>query len=261
MIHPNFDPIAISIGPLAVHWYGLMYVAGFLSVHYLVAGMTLIKNGGRISEEHFEGLFTWLILGVIIGGRLGYVFFYNAGYYIEHPIEIFYVWQGGMSFHGGFIGPIVTGLWYCHKHNLPFLWIADRFCIVAPLGLAFGRLGNFINAELWGRPTDVAWAMIFPFVDNLPRHPSQLYELALEGLLLFFILWITRKKNWHDGSRVAFFLGGYAAARMFCEMFRQPDAHLGFLFGGFLTMGMLLSSIMLVVAMAWFALIFTKKSS
>jgi len=264
MLAPQIDPIAIQLGPLAIHWYGLMYVLGFLATWYLVR-MQLREAGlwqTRVSAEAYEGLFTALILGVVIGGRLGYILFYNFGYYMQHPIEMLYVWQGGMSFHGGLVGPIVAGWWYCRKHDLPFLKLADRFFTVAPIGLAFGRLGNFINGELWGRVADpavVPWAMIFPHAGPDPRHPSQLYELMLEGVVLFFILWLLRKKDWPDGSRVGIFLVGYALARIVCENFRQPDAQLGFLFAS-VTMGMVLSSVMLLAGLAWLVLLFRKRA-
>ena len=256
MIAPQIDPVALQIGPLAIHWYGLMYVIGFFLVWQLVK--LQLKEGGEwkasVDPEQYEGLFTALILGVILGGRLGYILFYNFGYYNSHPIEIFYVWQGGMSFHGGLVGPIIAGWWYCRKHSMPFMLLMDRFFVVAPIGLAFGRLGNFINGELWGRivpaGSDVPWAMIFPGAGPEPRHPSQLYELMLEGVVLFLILWFTRKRDWPQGMRVAIFLTGYAVARIFCENFRQPDEQLGFLFGP-VTMGMLLSSGMIVVGLGW----------
>jgi len=263
MLHwPNIDPVAIHLGPLAIHWYGLMYVAGFLLIYHL-ARRQMVERGEwsvRIEPEHFEGLFTWLILGVVLGGRLAYVLFYNFPYYIHHPIEVLYVWQGGMSFHGGMLGPIVTGWFYCRKHKLPFLMLADRIFTVAPLGLALGRMGNFINGELWGRVTDVPWGMVFPQAGPEPRHPSQLYELALEGIALFCLLWFTRKKDWPEGARVALFLAGYAVARIFCEQFRQPDVQLGFLVGS-VTMGMLLSSVMLVVGVIWLFLLFHSRKN
>lgn len=260
MIAPQIDPVALQIGPLAIHWYGLMYVIAFFLAWYLTKRL-LIEQGDwstTIKPENYEGLFTALILGVILGGRLGYILFYNFGYYSAHPIEILYVWQGGMSFHGGLIGPIIAGWWYCKKHAMPFMMLMDRFFIVAPLGLAFGRMGNFINGELWGRvvpnASDVPWAMIFPGAGPDPRHPSQLYEMALEGILLFIILWFTRNRVWPNGMRVALFLVGYAIARIFCENFREPDAHIGFLFGP-VTMGMLLSSGMIVAGTVWIYLL------
>ncbi len=257
MMAPHIDPVALQLGPIAIHWYGLMYVLAFMSTWKLVQLQLKEQQlwGKTVKPEDFENLFTWIILGVILGGRLGYVLFYNPAYYLAHPIEVFYVWNGGMSFHGGFLGPILTGWWYCKRTKLPFLMLLDKFAIVAPLGLAFGRMGNFINGELWGRvvtnPDSVPWAMIFPGAGPEARHPSQLYELALEGLLLFTILWFTRNRAWADGTRISIFLLGYALARIFCENFREPDAHIGFLFGG-ITMGMLLSSAMLIAGIFGF---------
>lgn len=252
LVHPDFDPVAIHLGPVAIHWYGLMYVIGFFLAHALTKKQ-LVERGEwntRVSPEHFEGLFTWLILGVVLGGRIAYVLFYNLPYYIHHPLHIFYVWEGGMSFHGGLAGPLIAGWWYCRRHSLPFLVLSDCLFTVAPIGLALGRLGNFINGELWGRVTDVPWGMVFQGAGPLPRHPSELYEMALEGIALFCILWFTRKRPWPEGMRIGVFLVGYAVARIFCEQFRQPDAQLGFLFGP-VTMGMLLSSVMLVAGGWW----------
>lgn len=261
MLHwPHLDPVALQLGPVAIHWYGLMYVLGFITIYQLARRQMVVRGewGTQIAPEHFEGLFSWLILGVVIGGRLAYVVFYNAPYYLDHPLHVFYVWEGGMSFHGGMLGPLLAGWWYCRRHKLPFLLLADRIFTVAPLGLAFGRLGNFINGELWGRVTDVPWGMVFPQAGPQPRHPSQLYELGLEGLALFALLWGTRRYDWPAGARVALFLVGYAVARIFCEQFRQPDPQLGFLFGP-VTMGMLLSSVMLLVGGVWLLLLFRRK--
>ncbi|MDX8398464.1 MAG: prolipoprotein diacylglyceryl transferase [Mariprofundaceae bacterium] len=262
MIAPHIDPVALQLGPLAIHWYGLMYVFGFSAV-WLLVRKQLRECGAwgiSIKPEAYEGLFTALILGVVLGGRLAYVLFYNFSYYLGHPIEIFYIWQGGMSFHGGLVGPIVAGLWYCRKYQMPFMLLMDKFFVVAPIGLAFGRMGNFINGELWGRVTtaDVPWAMIFPGAGPSLRHPSQLYEMLLEGVVLFLILWFTRKRDWPQGMRVAIFLTGYALARIVCENYRQPDVQLGFLYGDFLTMGMVLSSFMLATGLAWIAWLLSK---
>jgi len=256
----GIDPVALQIGPLAIHWYGLMYIAGFFCTWYLVRRQLQTAGlwGTKISPDAYEGLFTTLILGVVLGGRIGYVLFYNFSYYLGHPIEILYIWQGGMSFHGGMVGPIIAGWFYCRKHQLPFLELCDRFFTVAPLGLMFGRLGNFINGELWGRITDVPWAMIFPHVGPEARHPSQLYEMALEGVVLFIVMWSLRNKDWPAGARVAVFLVGYAIARIICENFRQPDEQIGFLFGP-ITMGMLLSSSMIVAGAVWLCLLFKVK--
>ena len=265
MLAPQIDPVALQIGPLAIHWYGLMYVIGFFLAWHLTRKQLIEQGVWNVSvkPEQYEGLFTALILGVILGGRLGYILFYNFGYYSSHPIEIFYVWQGGMSFHGGLIGPILAGWWYCKKHSMPFMLMMDAVAVVAPLGLAFGRMGNFINGELWGRVipvgSDIPWAMVFPGAGPEPRHPSQLYEMLLEGVLLFLVLWFTRKNLWPQGMRIAIFLTGYAIARIFCENFRQPDEQLGFLFGP-ITMGMLLSSAMLMTGIGWMVYLSRKRS-
>jgi len=250
MLAPQIDPVALQLGPIAIHWYGLMYVFAFMSAWKLVQIQLKEQHlwGTVVSPEAFENLFTFLILGVILGGRVWYVIFYNPVYYLNHPVEVFYVWNGGMSFHGGFLGSVIAGYLYCRRAGLPYLELLDRFAVVAPLGLAFGRIGNFINGELWGRVSDVPWAMIFPHAGPQPRHPSQLYEMALEGILLFAILWLTRKRPWKTGTRIALFLLGYAAARIFCETFREPDAQLGFIFAH-ITMGMLQSSAMIIAGM------------
>jgi len=260
MVWSGIDPVALQIGPIAIHWYGLMYIFGFFGAWYLVRRQ-LQQTGlweTQVSRDAYEGLFTTLILGVIVGGRIGYVLFYNFSYYLGHPLEILYIWQGGMSFHGGLLGPIIFGWYYCRKHGLPFLILTDLFATVAPLGLMFGRMGNFINGELWGRVTDVPWGVVFPHAGALPRHPSQLYEMALEGVVLFIIMWSLRNKDWPAGTRIAIFLIGYAVARIICENFRQPDVQLGFLFGP-VTMGMLLSSSMIIVGAAWLGLLFKDK--
>ncbi len=251
LVWPGFDPVALRLGPLAIHWYGLMYIAGFTCAWFLVRKQLREAGwwGQRITRDQYENLFTWLVLGIVLGGRMAYVIFYNLGYYLEHPLDIVAVWHGGMSFHGGLLGALVSGWWFCRRAGIPFLGLADRFFIVAPLGLAFGRFGNFINGELWGRVTDVPWGMVFPGAGPEPRHPSQLYELSLEGLLLFVLLWSTRKVRWPDGTRVALFLIGYALARIFCEQFRQPDPQIGFLMPG-VTMGMVLSFFMLAGGVA-----------
>src|SRR5450759_1480461 len=194
LVHPQFDPIALQLGPLAIHWYGLMYLAGFMTFLWLGRKRIAILNNPQINTKLLDDLLFYGVLGVILGGRLGYVLFYKAGYYFAHPLEIFAVWQGGMSFHGGFLGVLVAMALLAHKQRLHWLQLTDFIAPLVPPGLAFGRLGNFINGELWGRPTDVPWAMIFPKVDNLPRHPSELYEFALEGVLLFMLLWLYGRK-------------------------------------------------------------------
>jgi len=247
MTFPEIDPIIFSIGPLAIRWYALAYIAG------LIIGWRLMIRfanapGSQVSAEQVDDFLVWATLGVIFGGRLGYVLFYKPAFYFSNPIEIFQVWQGGMSFHGGFLGVVVAALLFARKHKLPIFSLADMLAIVAPVGLFFGRIANFINAELYGRVTDVSWGMVFPNGGPLPRHPSQLYEAALEGLLLFLIQIALRNTEIgrKPGVATGVFLIGYALARGFVELFREPDAHLGFLIGG-ATMGQLLSIPMILV--------------
>ena len=255
LVHPNFDPIAFSLGPLAVRWYGLMYLVGFATAYFL--GRYRIKRGlsGRITLLILDDLLFFVVLGVILGGRLGYVLFYKPAHYFQHPLEIFAVWQGGMAFHGGFLGVLVA-MWYLsRKHELRWLEMADFVAPLIPLGLAAGRLGNFINGELYGRVTDVAWGMVFstPGAGAAPRHPSQLYQFALEGMLLFVILWVFTARPRPLGAGSAVFLIGYGVLRFVAEFFREPDDFLGFLALN-LTMGQWLSVPMIVAGvflLAW----------
>jgi phosphatidylglycerol:prolipoprotein diacylglycerol transferase len=245
---PQIDPVIFSIGPLAVRWYGLMYLLGFAGsffyMRYLARLRKFPMNSEEISDLIFYGVF-----GVILGGRLGYTLFYNFAYYIEHPLEIFAVWQGGMSFHGGLLGVVVAILVFCKRRQKSILEVGDIVAAATPIGLGFGRLGNFINAELWGRVTDVPWGVVFPGAGSLPRHPSQLYEALLEGCLLFVILWVAHKKKIKRGVPIFIFLGGYGLCRFVVELFRQPDAHIGFLWSG-VTMGQILSLPMIIVGLA-----------
>ena len=253
LVHPQFDPVAFHIGPLAVRWYGLMYLVGFvlfviLGKHRARQNLLTGWHPRDVDDMLFFGVF-----GVILGGRLGYVLFYKPGYYVQHPLEIFALWQGGMSFHGGLIGVLLALALFAHRRHKRWLDVTDFVAPLAPLGLAAGRLGNFINGELWGRPTDVPWAMVFPQVDTLPRHPSQLYELGLEGLALFVILWIYARRRRPVGAVSGLFLIGYGAARFFVEFFREPDAFLGVLAFG-LSMGQWLSLPMIgagIALMVW----------
>jgi phosphatidylglycerol---prolipoprotein diacylglyceryl transferase len=229
LIHPQFDPVAFSLGPLAVRWYGLMYLAAFLQLWWL--GRRRIQTHPQLARAgwtvpELDDLLFYGVLGVIVGGRLGEVLFYEPGYYLTHPFEIFAVWKGGMSFHGGFLGVLVAMALYARKVGRGWLDITDFIAPLVPLGLAAGRVGNFINGELWGRVCDpqLPWAMIFPQVDNLPRHPSQLYQAGLEGLLLFIILWRYSSRERPRGAVSAVFLIGYGAFRFIAEYFRTPDA-------------------------------------
>lgn len=246
LVHPQFDPIAFSLGPLAVRWYGLMYLIAFIL--FMVLGRLHARRhvlAGWLPRD-IDDLLFYGVLGVILGGRLGYVLFYKPGYYFAHPAEILAVWQGGMSFHGGFLGVLVAVLFYARRSGRDWLAVTDFIAPLVPLGLAAGRLGNFINAELVGRVTDVPWAMIFPSVDNLPRHPSQLYQFALEGVALFLILWAFSARERPRGLVSAAFLMGYGVFRFIAEFGREPDDFLGLLALG-LSMGQWLSLPMILV--------------
>ena len=242
MVHIN--PILIEVGPFRLSWYGLMYVLGFVASYLLVRYQMKRKDFG-ISKPEIENLYFYLILGLVIGARLGYVLFYDLKMYLQDPFEVIAIWHGGMSFHGGLIGVLLVGILFCWKNKKSFWRIADLIIVTVPIGLALGRIGNFINGELYGRVTHLPWAMIFPKGGPLPRHPSQLYESGLEGGLLFLILWFLKERKLKDGSLLAVFLIGYGALRFFVEFFREPDVQLGFVLGPF-TMGQVLCSIMIV---------------
>lgn len=243
LIHPQFDPIALQIGPLAVRWYGLMYVVAFAS--FWLLGRQRLKRetharGSGLDARAFEDLLFLGALGVVIGGRLGYVLFYKPGYYLQHPLEILAVWQGGMSFHGGLLGVIVACAWLAWRRRAPFLAVMDFVAPLVPLGLAAGRMGNFINGELWGRASGLPWAMVFPQAgDGIARHPSQLYQFAGEGLLLFAWMWWYSSAPRARGAVSGLFLIGYGVLRFAAEFAREPDAFLGYLSFG-LTMGQIL---------------------
>ncbi len=225
LIHPQFDPIALAIGPLAIRWYGLMYVLAFIA--FIILGRLHAKRRPELgwNRDMIDDLLFYGVLGVVIGGRLGEVLFYEPGYYFSHPTEIVAVWKGGMSFHGGLIGVLIVLAWFARKTGRSFLQIADFVAPLVPSGLMFGRIGNFINGELWGRPADpgLPWAMIFPQVDMIPRHPSQLYQAAGEGLLLFAIVWLYAAWPRALGRVSGLFLLGYGVLRFTVEFFRHPD--------------------------------------
>ncbi len=248
LIYPKFDPVAISLGPLQIRWYGLMYLTGFGAGWWL--GMRRIARGfAPVTRAQFDDLLFYAVLGVILGGRLGYVLFYKPEYYFAHPLEIFEVWHGGMSFHGGFLGVLVAMAFVARRFRVNWLALMDFVAPLVPVGLAAGRLGNFINGELWGRVTDLPWGMVFPGAGPLPRHPSQLYEFALEGVTLFIILWRFSAKPRPRGQVSALFLMGYGVFRFLAEFAREPDSFLGFLALG-LTMGQWLSLPMIVAGVA-----------
>ncbi|WP_428771242.1 prolipoprotein diacylglyceryl transferase [Vibrio sp.] len=245
---PNIDPVLFSIGPLSVRWYGLMYLVGFMFALWL-ANRRADRPGSGWTREQVSDLLFAGFLGVVIGGRVGYVLFYNFDLFLQDPLYLFKVWTGGMSFHGGLLGVISAMFWYAHKHKRTFFGVADFIAPLVPFGLGMGRLGNFMNSELWGRVTDVPWAIVFPNGGPLPRHPSQLYEFALEGVLLFLILNLFIRKSRPLGSVSGLFLAGYGTFRFVVEYFREPDAHLG-LYGGFISMGQILSLPMVIAGAA-----------
>lgn len=249
LLHPGFDPVAVHLGPLAIRWYGLMYLVGFAM--FLVVGRWRLARQPRPGWDArvLDDLLFYGVLGVILGGRFGYVLFYKFGDYLHDPVRIFYVWEGGMSFHGGMLGVIVALWLFARRRGLDWLDITDFAAPLVPLGLGAGRIGNFINAELWGRPAGVPWAVIFPQVDNLPRHPSQLYEFALEGVALFVILWLYSARPRPTGAVSGLFLICYGLFRFMVEYTREPDRFLGFLALGF-TMGQWLS-LPMIAAGVW----------
>jgi phosphatidylglycerol:prolipoprotein diacylglycerol transferase len=244
--YPAINPVLVHIGPLAVRWYALAYIVGILVgwvyARALIASKSLWGGTAPLTVMDFDDFIIWVTLGIILGGRIGYVLFYNLPLFAAHPGQIFQLWNGGMSFHGGFLGCTVAIILFARKRGIPILSLGDITTAVAPIGLFLGRLANFINGELWGRPTDVPWAMIFPTGGPVPRHPSQLYEAALEGIVLFVVLnlLVRRGALKRPGVITGAFALGYGIARATCEFFREPDPQLGFLWGG-LTMGMLLS--------------------
>ncbi|OGV27608.1 MAG: prolipoprotein diacylglyceryl transferase [Legionellales bacterium RIFCSPHIGHO2_12_FULL_37_14] len=238
--YPNFNPVALSLGPLRIYWYGIMYLLAFF-LAYIIASMRVKKYKLSWKKTELEDLVFYCAIGVILGGRLGYMLFYSNGAWLHNPLLIFKIWEGGMAFHGGVIGVGAALYLFARKTQRSFLAVTDFTAPLVPLGLALGRVGNFINGELWGRVTNLPWSMVFPHAGFMPRHPSQLYEAALEGILLFIIVFKYAEKPRNDGYVTAVFLMGYALCRIIVEFFRQPDLQLGFLAFGWLTMGQLLS--------------------
>lgn len=251
---PNIDPVIIKVGPVSVRWYGVMYIIGFAASHLLV-NYQVRKKKIAVSAREIDSLYSFLIFGLIIGGRLGYVAFYNLSDYLKDPLEIFAVWHGGMSFHGGLIGSIIAGVIFCRRHRMDFWQVSDLIIVTAPIGLGLGRLANFINGELYGRVTDVPWGIVFPTGGPLPRHPSQLYEFLLEGVTLFTILWILKDRDLKLGVLTSLFLILYGMFRIFVEFFREPDPQLGFILSSF-TMGQMLS---VVTILFGFGVLFLKE--
>jgi phosphatidylglycerol:prolipoprotein diacylglycerol transferase len=245
--YPEIDPVLVQLGPFAIRWYALAYIAG-LVLGWQIMRRVCTQPPKVLSPEKIDDFLLWAALGVILGGRLGYVLFYKPGFYLSHPMSILTVWEGGMSFHGGMLGVIVAVIAFARRNKAPIFMLADLAALVAPIGLFFGRLANFINGELWGRASDVSWAMIFPRGGPLPRHPSQLYQAFFEGVLLFalvFAVWRLTDGRRRPGLLTGTFCVGYGVARIVGELFREPDAFLGYIWGP-LTMGMLLSVPLLV---------------
>ena len=253
--YPVIDPVLVRLGPLAIRWYALAYIAGLIAgwwlIRRVVADERYWAGKPRPSAESVDDLLVYSALGAVIGGRLGNILFYDPGYYLHHPLEIFMLWRGGMAFHGGMLGVLVGVVLFSRRYKVPYFTVQDLACLVAPIGLFLGRLANFIKPELWGRPTDVPWAMVFPGSDGLPRHPSQLYEAALEGLANFAVLWLlTRRGGLQRRGLVTGAFGVcYGLARIVSEFYRDPDPDLEKLSHG-LTMGMVLSAPMVVIGAA-----------
>ena len=250
LVHPQFDPVAIHLGPFGIHWYGLMYLAGFLTFLWLGRKRSAALGDPRLDHKALDDLLFYGVLGVVLGGRLGEVLFYNPGYYLSQPLKILAVWEGGMSFHGGFLGVLAAMALFARRRNIRWLALMDFIAPLVPPGLAFGRLGNFINGELWGRPTDLPWGMVFPQVDNLPRHPSQLYEFALEGIALFALLWWYSGKPRPAGAVSGMFLIGYGSFRFLGEFARNPDEGIFGLMTFGISMGQWLSLPMVLAGIA-----------
>ncbi len=248
LVHPQFDPVAVHLGPLAVRWYGLMYLAGF-AIGWWLGTRRIAKGQAPITRAQLDDLLFLIVLGVILGGRLGYVLFYKPSYYAAHPLEILAIWQGGMSFHGGLLGVTLALVVAARRHGVDWLRLTDFIAPLVPPGIAAGRLGNFINAELPGRVTGVPWGMVFPGAGDAPRHPSQLYQFALEGLVLFVLLWWFSSKPRPRGQVSALFLLGYGGLRFLAEFAREPDSFIGYLALG-LTMGQWLCLAMIAAGAA-----------
>ncbi|AHE98743.1 prolipoprotein diacylglyceryl transferase [Thioalkalivibrio paradoxus] len=248
-VHPFIDPVAITLGPFRLHWYGLMYLIGFLAFWWL--GTRRARRADSPLTPHQVGdLLFWGVLGVIVGGRLGHVFLYNFDSFLQDPLMPLRLWEGGMAFHGGLIGVLLAIAWYAHRLGVSFLRLGDFVAPLIPIGLGAGRIGNWINGELWGKPTDLPWAMVFPAADYLPRHPSQLYQAFLEGLVLFTVLWLVSRKPRPTGLISGLFLALYGSFRFLVEFVRVPDAHIGYLAFGWLTMGQALSAPLILAGLA-----------
>jgi len=257
--YPQIDPVFLRLGPLAFRWYGLMYLIGLTAAYFLIKARS-VKKHLSLSREQLSDLIVFAAIGVFAGGRLGYVLFYNLPFYLEHPLKIFAVWEGGMSFHGGFLGTCLALWLYSRLRHFSLYAIADLAAGAAPIGLGFGRIGNFINGELFGRPTDVPWCMVFPQGGSMCRHPSQLYEAGLEGVVLFTILSVINRRKTPPGTIFWSFIMGYGCMRFIIEFFRQPDSQLGY-FWGTITMGQILSTPMILVGLLMIMIGYQKTSA
>jgi phosphatidylglycerol:prolipoprotein diacylglycerol transferase len=256
--YPHIDPVLVALGPIQLRWYGLMYLIGLTAAYFLIRRKVARKEL-TIRTDQIYDMVVYAAFGVFLGGRVGYTLFYNFSYYSQNPLKLLAVWEGGMSFHGGLLGTIIALIWFSRRQGIPTYTVADLAASVTPIGLGFGRIGNFINGELFGRPTDVDWCMVFPAGGPTCRHPSQLYEATLEGLVLFTVLWwIDRRPN-PPGTVFWSFITGYGISRLVAELFREPDQHLGFILGP-ITMGQILSLPMVLLGTAMLILSYSKGS-
>lgn len=258
MNFPSVDPIIFSIGPLAVRWYGIMYLLGFVGGYFMMCHVAKLRQW-PVDKNIVSDLLFYGVLGVVLGGRIGYTLFYNFPYYRRHLVEIFYIWEGGMSFHGGLLGVVLALILFCYRRKLPLLLLADLVVAAVPIGLGLGRIGNFINGELWGRVTDLPWGVVFPGAGSMPRHPSQLYEAGLEGCVLLVVIYLLHRMKLRQGIPAFSFLMLYGIFRFLVEFVRQPDNHLGFLWGG-ATMGQLLSIPMVLCGLCGLIFLLSRRS-
>jgi len=264
IIFPDIDPVALYLGPLKLHWYGLMYMIGICGAWFLLWKFRFDRLNGKLTNESLSDLVFYASMGVVLGGRVGFVFFYNLRGFIADPVVLFKIWEGGMSFHGGLLGVLVAIWLFCRKYKLAFFQTMDYIAPVIPIGLGAGRIGNFINAELWGKPTDLPWGVLFPYFSDpleLPRHPSQLYQFFLEGVVLFTILWLFSRKERPVMATSALFTICYGVFRFLVEFVRMPDAHLGYIAFGWLTMGQILCIPMIIVGLFVFYISYKPKSA
>lgn len=262
LTYPSIDPVAVHLGPLAVHWYGLMYLVGFVG-SWSVLALRICKSPFPrcLTIEQLSDVIFYAAVGIILGGRIGYMLFYDWSNLVEHPVSLFEIWKGGMSFHGGLLGVIFAMWLYARKVKKHFIDITDFIAPAVPIGLAAGRIGNFINGELWGRVTDVPWAMVFPNAGELPRHPSQIYEFLLEGVLLFLILWIFSRKERPRWAVSGLFLFCYGVIRFVIEFFREPDIQIGYVAFGWMTKGQILCIPMMIIGLIMFMYAYKRKAA